>query len=110
MSSESIFKIIFYNQGKIYEIFAREVYQSDMMGFVIIEQLTFNARSSVVVDPGEDKLRAEFDSVKRCYIPMHAIVRIDEVEKQGVAKIIDSDQKVTPFPNTVYSTQQDTDN
>ena len=110
MSSESIFKIIFYNQGKIYEIFAREVYQSDMMGFVIIEQLTFNARSSVVVDPGEDKLRAEFDSVKRCYIPMHAIVRIDEVEKQGVAKIIDSDQKVTPFPNTMYSTQQDTDN
>ena len=52
MSTESIFKIIFHNQGKIYEIFAREVYESDMMGFVTIEELTFNGRSSVVVDPG----------------------------------------------------------
>jgi hypothetical protein len=30
---------------------------------------------------------------------MHAVVRIDEVEKEGVAKISDSKgQKVTPFP------------
>ena len=109
MSGESIFKIIFHNQGKIYEVFAREVYQSDMMGFVIIEQLTFNERSSVVVDPNEEKLKAEFESVKRCYVPMHSIVRIDEVEKQGVAKIIDSDQKVTPFPNTFYTTNTDSE-
>ena len=109
MSTECIFKIIFHNQNKIYEIFAREVYQSDMMGFVTIEQLTFNGRSSVVVDPGEEKLKAEFESVKRCYIPMHSIVRIDEVEKQGIAKIIDSEQKVTPFPSTIYSTQNESD-
>jgi hypothetical protein len=30
---------------------------------------------------------------------MHCIVRIDEVEKEGVAKISDSKgEKVTPFP------------
>ena len=109
MSTENIFKVIFHNQGKIYEIFAREVYQSDMAGFVIIEQMMFSQHSSVVVDPGEEKLKTEFESVKRCYIPMHAIVRIDEVEKQGVAKIIDSDQKVTPFPNSIYSTQTETE-
>jgi hypothetical protein len=109
MSTESIFKIIFHNQGRIYEIFAREVYESDMMGFVTIEELTFNGRSSVVVDPGEEKLKTEFESVKRCYVPLHSIIRIDEVEKQGVAKIIDSDQKVTPFPNTIYSAQKETD-
>ena len=109
MSTESIFKIIFHNQGKIYEIFAREVYQSDMMGFITIEELTFNGRSSVVVDPGEEKLKTEFESVKRCYVPLHSIIRIDEVEEQGVAKIIDSDQKVTPFPNTIYSAQKETD-
>ncbi|MEM8844082.1 MAG: DUF1820 family protein [Pseudomonadota bacterium] len=107
MSEENIFKVIFHNQAKVYEVFAREVYQADMMGFVIIEQITFSKRNSVVVDPSEEKLKIEFESVKRCYIPMHSIVRIDEVEKQGVAKIIDSEQKVTPFPNTIYSTTKD---
>lgn len=98
MASEGIFKVIFYNQSKVYEVFAREVYQSDMYGFVTIEQLTFNERSSVVVDPGEEKLKSEFNAVKRCYIPMHSIIRIDEVEKQGVSKITDVDSNVTPFP------------
>ena len=107
MQENSIFKVVFYNQNKVYEVFAREVYQSDMYGFVIIEQLTFNERNSVVVDPSEEKLKSEFESVKRCYIPMHSIIRIDEVEKQGVSKITDTDQKVTPFPTTIYTPGND---
>lgn len=109
MSEHLIFKVIFHNQGKVYELFAKEVYPSDMIGFVTIEQLTFNERSSVVVDPSEEKLKTEFESVKRSYIPMHSVIRIDEVDKQGVAKIIDSDGKVATFPNQFYSSQHDTD-
>ena len=109
MAESNIFKVAFYNQGKVYEIFAREVYQSDMYGFVTIEQLTFNERSSLLVDPSEEKLKSEFASVKRCYIPMHAIIRIDEVEKQGISKITEADSKVTPFPNTVYTPNSDTE-
>ncbi len=100
---DKIFKVVFYNQGKVYEVFAREVYQSEMYGFITIEQLAFNERSSVVVDPGEEKLKSEFDSVKRCFIPMHSIIRIDEVEKQGVSKITEVDSNVTPFPSPVYT-------
>jgi len=103
MSETEIFKVIFQNETKVYEVFAREVYQSDMYGFITIEQLVFNERSSVLVDPGEEKLKTEFTSVKRCYIPMHSIIRIDEVEKEGTSKIIESDNKVTPFPTTVYT-------
>jgi len=88
MSETEIFKVIFQNETKVYEVFAREVYQSDMYGFITIEQLVFNERSSVLVDPGEEKLKTEFTSVKRCYIPMHSIIRIDEVEKEGTSKII----------------------
>ena len=105
----SIFKVIFYNQGKVYEVFAREVYQSDMYGFVTIEQITFDERNSVVVDPGEEKLKTEFEHVKCCYIPMHSIIRIDEVEKTGISKIIETDSKVTPFPNTVYTPGNDSE-
>lgn len=109
MASEKIYKVIFYNQGKVFEVFAREVYQSDMYGFITIEQLTFSEHIGVLVDPGEEKLKSEFDSVKRCYIPMHAVVRIDEVEKQGVAKITDVDSKVTTFPGSVYAPGSDAD-
>ncbi len=109
MTNAEIYKVIFYNQGKVFEVFAREVYQSDMYGFVTIEELTFSEHDGVLVDPGEEKLKTEFDSVKRCYIPMHSIIRIDEVEKQGVAKITDADSKVTPFPGAVYSPGNDID-
>ena len=109
MAKSNIFKVVFYSQGKVYEIFAREVYQSDMYGFVTVEQLAFNERSSVVVDPGEEKLKSEFASVKRCYIPMHAVIRIDEVEKQGTGKITETDSKVMPFPNAVYTPGSDTE-
>lgn len=103
MTTQHIFKVAFYNQSKVYEVFAREVYQSDMYGFITIEEITFNERNSVVVDPGEERLKTEFESVKRCYIPMHSIIRIDEVEKQGVSKITEVDTTVTPFPGPVYT-------
>ena len=60
---------------------------------------TCSATIRMLIDPAEDRLRSEFEGVQRSYIPMHAIVRIDEVEKEGVAKITTgSGEKVTPFP------------
>jgi hypothetical protein len=107
MATNNIFKVTFYNQSKVYELFAREVYQSDMYGFITIEQIAFNERSTVVVDPSEEKLKSEFDAVKRCYIPMHSIIRIDEVEKQGVCKITEVDKNVAQFPGPVYTPGND---
>jgi hypothetical protein len=49
--------------------------------------LVFGERSSVVVDPAEERIRSEFAGVRRSYIPLHAVLRVDEVEKQGVSKI-----------------------
>jgi len=71
-------------------VYARHVYQSDMYGFVEIEEFIFGERSQLLVDPSEDKLKNEFASVSRSYIPMHSLIRIDEVEKEGVAKIVAS--------------------
>ena len=96
---QSIYRVLFHNQGQIYEVYAHNIYQSELYGFVEVEDYTFGNRSGMVIDPSEDRLRAEFDGVQRSFIPMHAIVRIDEVEKEGVAKITDgSGDKVTPFP------------
>ena len=96
---KSIYKVLFHSQGQIYEVYAHNIYQSDLYGFVEIEDYTFGNRSQMLIDPSEDRLRNEFEGVQRSFIPMHAIVRIDEVEKEGVAKNSDSKgEKVTPFP------------
>lgn len=95
-----IYKVIFHNQNSVYEVFARAIYQSDMYGFIEIEELVFGERSQLLVDPAEEKLKTEFAGVKRSYIPMHSIVRIDEVEKEGEVKVTELTEsaKVTPFP------------
>lgn len=106
MNSKQIYKVVFYSQGKVYEIFAKQVYQGSLYGFVEVEEIVFGERSSVVVDPSEEKLKAEFAGVKRTYIPMHAIVRIDEVEKQGTPRITAVEGKgdnVSAFPTHIYT-------
>ena len=96
---KTVYKVLFHSQGQVYEVYAHNIYQSDLYGFVEIEDYTFGNRSQMLIDPSEDRLRNEFEGVQRSFIPMHAIVRIDEVEKEGVAKITDSKgEKVTPFP------------
>ena len=106
-NTTEIYKITFLNKGKVYEIFVKQVYQSDLYGFIEIEEFLFDERSQVVVDPSEEKLKSEFTGVRRSFIPMQAIIRIDEVEQTGVAKISSGD-KITPFPvSLVGSTKSD---
>lgn len=101
MASKLIYKVIFYNQNQVYEVFAQAIYQSEMYGFIEIEELIFGERSGLLVDPAEEKLKSEFAGVKRSYIPMQSVIRIDEVEKEGTAKVTDlkSGDKVAQFPS-----------
>ncbi len=103
MSNQILFKVIFLSQGQVYEIYARSVGHGDMFGFVEIEELVFGEKTTLVVDPSEEKIKTEFENVKRTYIPMHAILRIDEVDKQGVSKISKAEGNVAQFPVPVYT-------
>ncbi|HIB22977.1 MAG TPA: DUF1820 family protein [Rhodospirillales bacterium] len=106
-NSSEIYKITFLNKGKVYEVFAKQVYQSDLYGFIEIEDFVFDERSQVVVDPSEEKLKAEFSGVKRSFIPIQAVIRIDEVEKSGISKISSGDN-ITPFPVSLVGGKADT--
>ena len=88
MAASHIFKLQFVNQGKVYEIYARKVSHGSLFGFIEVEELIFGERSTVLLDPGEERIKSEFAGVKRTYLPMHSVVRIDEVKKQGVSKIV----------------------
>jgi hypothetical protein len=104
MPATHIFKVVFLNQGKVYEIYARKVGHGGLFGFVEVEELIFGERSAVVVDPAEEKIKSEFEGVKRTYLPLHSVIRIDEVRKGGVSKVSSVDaSNVTPFPFPVYT-------
>ena len=83
-----IYKVRFQSDGRVIEVYARNVSHADLFGFVQIEDIVWGKRSEVIVDPTEDELKNEFAGVKRTLIPLHAVVRIDEVEKSGPAKIV----------------------
>jgi hypothetical protein len=100
MPEDPIYRVTFVNQGEVYEIFARQVGQGGLFGFIEVEELLFGERSKLLIDSSEDRLKTEFEGVKRTYIPLHSVVRIDEVDKAGRGRISASGDKVTNFPLT----------
>lgn len=106
MAISHIFRIMFVNQGKVYEIYARRVGHGELFGFIEVEELVFGERATVVLDPSEERIKSEFDGVKRTYLPLHSVLRIDEVKKQGVSKITaleGGSANVSQFPVPLYS-------
>ena len=102
--AKSIYRVLFVNQGKLYELYAREIYQGELYGFIEVEELIFGERSSVLINPAEEKLQNEFAGVKRTFVPLHSVVRIDEVEREGVSKVrpVEGGDNVTPFPQPAF--------
>jgi hypothetical protein len=102
MAKKRLYRIQFYSHGKVYQLYARRVGQGELHGFVDVEGLVFDDQSSLVIDPSEERLKAEFEGVNVIHVPLHAVIRIDEVEKQGSAKILDipvpDSSNVIPYP------------
>ncbi len=98
MAEGTIYRITFLNRGEVYEVYAKQVSQGGLFGFVEVEQLVFGERSKILIDSSEERLKTEFDGVKRTFIPLHAIVRIDEVDKAGRGRITTGDGKIASFP------------
>jgi hypothetical protein len=104
MPPSHIYKVVFHAQGRIYEVYAKKVGHGALFGFVEVEDLIFGERSAVVVDPSEEKIKAEFEGVRRTYLPLHSVIRIDEVRKSGVSKVSAAEgSNVTQFPFPVYT-------
>lgn len=107
--SKHIYKVTFHNQQEIYEVYVKHVYQGDLYGFVVVEGFLFSETSEIVVDPAAEKIKSEFGGVKRAFLPMHEIIRIDQVEKKGVSKIrpLTSDDKKSSNVASFYSSDKD---
>ena len=100
-SRQNTFRIQFHNNNRIYELYAHEVSQSHMAGFTEVGEIIFGEQSKLLIDPAEEKLKLEFERVKRTYVPHHSIIRIDEVDQSGKNRILDAEgATVSNFPGS----------
>ena len=101
MMAKPLYKVIFLNHGKVYELYARKVTSSTLWGFTEVAELVFDVHDGLVVDPTEERLRDEFGTARVLHLPMQSIIRIEEVEKKGKSAIRDAEtgeNVVTQFP------------
>ncbi|QJR81018.1 DUF1820 family protein [Alteromonas pelagimontana] len=106
-SKEPLYRIQFVSNGERYDLYVREVSQGGLFGFVEIGDFVWDTHTSLVLDPTHEKLKTEFANVTRTYVPMHNVLRIDEVKKQGTAKISQLSDKVTAFPSPIYTPKKE---
>lgn len=108
MSKKTLFKVVFLNHGKVYELYAEGVVSSGLWGFIEVSDLVFETSEGIVVDPTEEKMRDEFSGAKVMHLPIQSVLRIEEVEKRGKCLIRDrqSGENVTPFPMSPSSKTQ----
>ncbi|MBL8021563.1 MAG: DUF1820 family protein [Leptospirales bacterium] len=86
MEKKTLFRILFMNNGKAFDVYAKQVSQGNLFGFIEIEDLVFGKKSALLVDPTEDALRQEFEFTKRIYVPLHSVIRIEEVDKSTAGR------------------------
>lgn len=98
-----LYRVQFVSNGERYELYVKEVSQGSIFGFVEIGDFVWDTHTSLVLDPSHEKLKSEFADIVHSFIPMHNILRIDEVKKQGTAKISQLTGNVTAFPNPIYT-------
>lgn len=100
MNDSILYKIVFINKSKVYELYARDVFSSEIYGFIYVADLVFDQNQSIVIDPAEDKLRDEFENVNVLHLPVQSVIRIEEVKKKKSCKIRDIKQgdNISHFP------------
>lgn len=100
MNTRVLYKITFLEAGKVYELYARRVGSSALWGFTEVADLVFDVGEGVVVDPTEERLRAEFADTRVLHLPMHSVVRVEEVDRKHAVTIRDAatGDRVVSFP------------
>ena len=102
MAKDRLYRVAFHNHGKVYELYCTGVTTSGLWGFLEISGMVFDSADSLVVDPSDERLRDEFEDVEVLHVPLHGVLRVEQVRRKGQAVIRDreSGEKVTPFPMT----------
>lgn len=97
---KTYYKVSFTSDDELYQVCARRVAPSDLYGLVEIGDFIF-PETTVLYNPGEERLRREFEGIRRTWIPYHAIVRIDEIAETRA-----TEAKIIPLESATRASRQ----
>lgn len=95
---QTYYRVTFTSDDEVYHLCARRVGPSDLYGLIEIAEFIFPETSGLLYNPGEERLRREFEGIRRTLVPYHAITRIDEVVDSQASEI-----KIVPLQRTPQS-------
>jgi hypothetical protein len=82
----SYYRVTFTSDRELYQVCARHVSPSDLYGLIELGGFIF-PEQRLVYNPGEERLRREFEGIRRTWLPIHAIVRIDEIAESRETEV-----------------------
>lgn len=102
MKNDLLYRINYINNQEIYELYAQQVSTDELLGFISLHGLQFDLDSSVVIDPVEERLKAEFKDVETLHLPIQHVIKIESVKQKKSCKIkaLSKNNVVTPLPPT----------
>ena len=74
---KTVYRVVFTQDETVYELYARSVSEESLMGFIEVEDFVHPAK--VLGDELSEPMPPLFIGVKRTYIPVHMLLRIDEM-------------------------------
>lgn len=89
-----IYRIIFTQLEALQEIYAQYLSEETLMGFIEADTLLEFDPSQQIINPKE---------VRRCYIPLHNIVRIDEISVHNTNEVRDN---ISHLPHALRKSQE----
>ena len=75
--TEPLYKVKFIQQEVVVELIAKYISEESLMGFIEIEDIIFPGSGEPFAT--DEKYREEFFGIERCYLPLHTLLRIDEL-------------------------------
>lgn len=104
MKFKTLYRVTIQGPETVYEVYARNVCEAELFGFIALEELVFGETASLVIDPSQESVKSEFSGVKCTFIPMHNILRIDEIaENTDKYNNLNLGNNVSQFPPTIYN-------
>ena len=83
----SLYRVVLQSPDEQCELYAVRVAQGHLPAFLELEQIVFADRASGHASAAQERLRSALAEVKRCYIPLARIVRIDEIAYAAAAEL-----------------------
>jgi|GEM_PF-3381178 len=83
--SDIVYRTVFTHLDQVYTLYSQGISEETLVGFIEVDGILSMAQDIVMSTENQEAhevFRQQLQSIKRTYVPMHAVVRIDEMTRK----------------------------